>query len=105
VFGLPGGLEMKKALAVLALVGAVGMVAPSRASAHVSVAIGLPGVSVFAGVPFPAPVYVAPPPVYVAPPAVYPVYPVGGYYYGYPRYWGGYYRARGYYPHRGYHRW
>jgi len=94
---------MKKALAALALVVAVGLAAPSRASAHVSVAIGLPGFSIFAGVPVAPPVYVAPvAPVYVAPPPVYPVYPVvGGYYYRAP-YWGPY-RARAYY--RGWHRW
>ena len=91
---------MKTLLVTLGLVGALVLTTPARASADVSVAIGLPGFGLFVGDPYPypvpAPVYVAPPPVYYAPPVV-PVYYPRPVYYGRP--YGHYHPGWGYRGH------
>jgi hypothetical protein len=82
---------MKKVLiGALALLG-VAAVAPSPASAHVSVAVSLPGIGVFVGASF-----VPPPPPVVYAPGYYRPYPV---YYAPARF--GYFGPRGRGCHRG----
>lgn len=64
---------MRNLLLGLGLAVAVPLVAPRGADAHVSVAVGLPGLGVLVGGP--PVVYASPPPGYYAPPVYYRSYP------------------------------
>jgi hypothetical protein len=97
-------MAMRKMLVALALFGAVMIATPRTASAHVGIAIGLPGFGLSIGIPTP-PLFIAPPVAYAPP--VYPAYPAyyGPAYYGptvYGYYGGGYYGG-GYYRHPAYY--
>ena len=90
---------MRKALIGALMIGAIALGAPRTADAHVSVAIGLPGLGFFFGAPAPyayAPpvAYVPPPPVVYGPPVYYAPRPYPFYRYGYAR---PYYRHHGWY--------
>ena len=98
---------MRKALFGLGLLAMVAVAVPRRADAHVSVAIGLPGLGFFLGapaVPYAPPVVYAPPVAYAAPVYAPPVYYAP--YYGYrppvayaPVYFHDNGRHRGWYKH------
>ena len=92
---------MKKKLTVLAalgLLGAVALVRPAPADAHVSFSIGIPGFGVFVNAPPPPPVVYAPPAYYYPPPVAYYYRPAPVFYGRWGHGW-----HRGWYGHG--HRW
>ena len=61
---------MRKLLLVLGALAAIGLGRPAPAEAHFSLALGLPGLSVFVHEPCPPPVVYGPPSVVYGPPPV-----------------------------------